>query len=378
MRAGKKLAVGIVSAVILISAGDIVYWYRLERRPAPAATEIPRLKWTVKADQPGVSTAPIVGRDGTLYAASAFAIQAFDPSSAMKWIYRLDQGDPVRDATLTQDPAGNLYFTTWKSVLSLSVSGVKRWQAGCGNAVLARDSEGSPFQNDALYASCDDRLVALDENDGREIWRLLDVQTQPPGEIPIPPLMLHNGEFVFSRGQRMEAYDRAGNTLWTYPTDPVQTAMLTGLGPNGTIYAGGFFGELVALDANGAVKWTFKRGRSIGFNENPVTASDGSLYAVAAQGALFALASNGTFRWAFPLPPTTAIMGNTPPVLSREGVIYQALDDRVIALSPERKVIWQIRLPGASNHRRFLALAPDGTLYAVTDDSFVSAIQTRN
>src|SRR5579864_6601275 len=270
MRAGMRLGISVafVSAIIFILAGDILYWYRLQRRPVPAPGKIPRLKWTHAADQPGVSTSPIVSSDGTLYVASAFAIQAFDSSSAVKWVYRLDAADPVRPATLAQDAAGNLYFTTWKFVYSLSPLGLKRWQADCGNAALARNPEGNPFRADTVYASCNNHLVALNENDGREVWRLPKLETQGPGVVPTAPLMLHNGEFIF-RVQRIVAADRSGNTLWTYPPDPQNSASLVGVGSDDTIYATKFSGGLVALDPSGRERWIFNGGPSTAVNESP-------------------------------------------------------------------------------------------------------------
>ena len=372
------LPVALVFALIVILAGDILYWYRLERKPSPAAASIPRLKWTRTGDPSIVSTTPIVARNGTLYVASGYAIQAFDPSSALKWVYRLDPPDPVQSANLAEDASGNLYFTTREFRYSLSASGLKRWQADCPNAALARNAEGSPFQQDAVYASCDNHLISLNESDGREVWRLPNVETQDRGPVPTAPLMLHNGELIFSRGQRVVAADRAGNTLWTYPSDPLKVASLLGIGRDDVIYTSISSGELVALDPHGQETWTFHGGRSVDFNESPVAAPDGTLYVIGTQGPLFALASNGTFKWVFNLPASTTTQGYTPPLLSRDGVIYQLLENSVIALSPERKVIWRMQIPGEAGHRGFLAFAPDGTLYAVMDNSVVHAIQTRN
>ena len=187
--------------------------------------------------------------------------------------------------------------------------------------------------------------------------------------------MLRNGEFIFSR-QKLIAAGHDGNTLWTYPSD-ASGAYLLGLGRDDIIYARKYSGELVALDAQGHEIWTFSR-PSVTWNQAPVTSPDGTLYAVGMQGPLFALSSHGTLEWSFNLPPSTAIQGYTPPLLSPDGVIYQALEDSVIALSPQRKLIWRMQLPSEARHRSLLALAPESTLYAVTDNSIVYAIQIRN
>lgn len=372
------VVVAIVSAVIVILAGDVLYWYRLEHRPLPAATAIPRLKWTRTDDSYPVMSAPMVTSDGTLYVASMSEIHAYDSSGAAKWVYRLDSRDPVRGATLAQDATGNLYFTTWKSLYSLSPSGLKRWQADCPNAALAHDREGSPFKKDAVYASCDNHLIALSESDGRELWELPKVDTQASELVPASPLMLPDGVFIFSLGQRMFAADVEGQTLWTYPLDSFKSAYLLGIGLDDTIYVSKSGGELTSLDAHGQEKWTFNGGLSMAFSASPVTAPDGTLYAVAERGPLFALNSDGTEKWTFNLPPTTNVQGYTSPLRSPDGVIYQLVDKGVFAISPLGKTVWRMALPVEAHQRGFLAMARDGTLYAAMDNSAVFAIQTRN
>jgi len=228
-----------------------------------------------------------------------------------------------------------------------------------------------------VYATCESRFVALDESEGRERCRLPNVDTQASDFASPSALMLRNEEFIFSRTQRLFAADRDGNTLWTYPSDPNSTAYLLGPGVGDMIYVRNSSSDLVALDSRGQEMWTFNGGPSVAFNENPVTAAGGTLYVAAAHGPLFALTSGGTLKWVFNLPPSTMNLGYTSPLLSSDGVIYQVLENSVIALSSNRELIWQLELP-EKGHRGFPALAPDGTLYAVMDNSVVHAIQTRN
>lgn len=381
MKIGIRLGVLFLCGIIAVSAGTIHYWYRLERRAPSYASTIPRTKWVRALDYPYVTlTPPIVGHDGTLYVATVLAIHALDPSSAEKWVYRLDSADTILSGTLAEDEAGNLYFATVKSVYSLSSSGLKRWQADCPSAALAKNGWGGPFDANAVYATCETHFSALSKSDGRETWRLAQFQTQaPPPTRPVPPLMLKSGQIVFSRDQRIVATDRDGNTLWTYPADNRDAAYFLGAGQDETIYVQkSFASELVALDVNGNVKWTFSGGPEIGFNEPPVTAADGTVFITGVSGPIYAIAPDGTLKWKFPLPATTMAEGYAAPVLGGDGTIYQLLEDRVIALSPQGKMMWQVQVPGEPHHRGFLVLASDGTLYTLMDDSMVYALQTRN
>ncbi len=381
MKISMRLGVSFLCGIIAISAGEILYWYRFERRVPSYASTIPRTKWIRGLDHLYViSTPPIEGHDGTLYVATGNAIHAMDPSSAQKWVYRVDSADTILSGTLAEDEAGNLYFATVKSVYSLLPSGLKRWQADCPNAALARNGWNGPFDANSVYATCETHFSALSKSDGRETWRLPQFQTQaPPPSIRFRPLMLKSGRIVFSRNQRIIATDREGNTLWTYPADNLNAAYFLGAGPDETIYVRkSFASELVALDVDGNVKWKFNGGSEVGFNEPPVTAPDGTIFITGVRGPLFAITADGMLKWKFRLPANPTAEGYATPVLGSDGTIYQLLEDRVIALSPRGKMIWQLQVPGEPHHHGFLLSASDGTLYAVMDDSMVYAIQTRD
>jgi len=380
MKMVTRLGVLFLCGIISVSAGEILYWYRLERRAPTYASEIPRTKWIrALGHLYSTWTPPIVGHDGTLYVASGTTIHALDPSSAEKWVYRVDSADMFLSGTLAEDEAGNLYFATVKSVYSLSPAGVKRWQADCPGAALARNGWGGPFDATAVYATCETHFSALSKSDGREIWRLPQFRTQALHSIPFPPLMLKSGELIFSRDQRIIATDRDGNTLWIYPADNLNVAYFLGAGPDETIFVRkSFASELVALEPDGNVKWTFNGGAEVGFNEPPVTAADGTVFITGVRGPVFAFAADGTLKWKFRPPPSTTAAGYTAPVLGSDGTIYQLLEDRLIALSPQGKMIWQLQVQSEPHHRGFLVFAADGTLYAVMDDSMVYAIKTRN
>jgi outer membrane protein assembly factor BamB len=296
-----------------------------------------------------------------------------DASSVERWVYRASESDPILSGSLSQDDAGNLYFATLHSIYSLSSSGLKRWQADCPGAALARNAGGHAFDADAIYATCDTHLVALSRFDGHETWRLPELQVQDPSAAPFAPLLLRNHELIFSRDQHIVASDMRGNILWTYPSATQGTAYFLGAGPDDVIYARKFSGEMVALYFDGTIKW--KLVGVGGFNENPVRAADGTLYVIAPQGPLYAIDRRPRLKWKFPLPPSTSVMGYSAPVVAPDGTIYQLLEDRVLAISPQGKLFSELPLPGEPRHHGFLALSPDGTLYAVMDNSFVHAIR---
>jgi outer membrane protein assembly factor BamB len=374
MKTGVRLTALLVCGVIAVFSADVLFWYRVERRPPAYIRQAAHLQWTRMIDPLYItSTPPIIGRNGTLYVASAGSVHALRASSAEEWVYRTDPNDPISSGSLSQDEEGNLYFATAQSVYSLSPTGWKRWQVDCPRAAIARNARGHAFDANALYTTCDTSLVALGKTDGHEIWHLPNFELQTSSLVPLAPLILRTGNIVFNRDQQIVAIDKRGNTLWTLPPDRFRSAYFLGSGPDDMIYARSFSGGLFALCFNGTIRWKFDAPGS--FNESPVRALDGTSYIIAAQGPLYALAPNGRLKWAFLLPPSTTVMGYTAPVLAPDGTIYQLLEDRVIALSSTGKMLSQLQLPGEPRHRGFLALSPNGTLYAVMDNSFIHAIK---
>ena len=367
----------LVCGLIAVLAADFRFWYHVARRPRPYTTTIPRLEWTRAVDPLYLTfTPPLVAKDGTLYVASAGGVHALDASSAERWVYRASESDPILSGSLSQDDSGNLYFATLRSIYSLSSSGLKRWQADCPGAALARSAGAHAFDADAIYTTCDTHLVALSRIDGHEIWRLPELQVQAPSETPVAPLLLRNHEVVFSRDQHIVASDIRGNVLWTFPPGTQGTAYFLGSGPDDVIYARKFSGEMLALYFDGTIKWKLEGVG--GFNESPVRALDGTVYVITPQGPLYAIDPRPRLKWKFALPPSTSVMGYTAPALAPDGTIYQLLEDRVLAISPQGKLLSELQLPGEPHHRGFLTLSADGTLYAVMDNSFVHAIRIAN
>jgi outer membrane protein assembly factor BamB len=382
MKTGIRLVSLLLFGLMAVSAADILFWYHVERRPPlppPRFSVAPHLVWTRAIDALAVTwTPPMLGTYGALYVASAAGVHALDRSGAEIWVYRVDASDPITGGALSEDEQGNLYFATAQSLYSLSPFGLKRWQTDCPRAALAQNAAGNRLEGDAVYATCENHFSAFSKNDGRETWRLPNFEAQAPSLTPTAPLILRNGELVFSRDQQIIATNKRGSIRWIYPPDNRGAAYALGSGTDDVIYARSFSGDLLGLYFNGSTKWTFHGGPATGFNEPPVRAADGTLYVVAPQGPLFAFAPDARVKWKFPLPPSTTVVGYSTPVLGASGAIYQLLEDRVLAISSQGKMLWQLQLPGEPRHHGFLVLAADGTLYAVMDNSFVHAIGTAN
>lgn len=371
----------ILSLVILASAGEILYYYRLQRRVFIPSATIPLIKWTKPfGDAEGFVTSPVLGKDGELYLASIRGdVYSLDPSSAVRWQYHLPE---FVAGGLLQDRENNLYVTTLTEVFSLTPSGLKRWETACSPAKSWQDDQGATFDGNVLYTACGKNFYALNKNDGRQIW------TRPALDNDSAPVMLNDGILAYVSGQQAFAVDRDGKTLWTYPRnsavtyDPrfagnsppeiwVDTPIA--VGSDETLYVGSRLNErFVALDAHGVIKWTFNVG-SQAFRTSPVIASDGTVIAVTMGGLLYEFTPDGSLKKKLKLSNALNVQ-LCAPVLGSDGTIYLLGEQKLVALSPQGKMLWDLALPGTFAGSP--ALAPDGTLYAATFQGTVYAVQT--
>jgi outer membrane protein assembly factor BamB len=377
-----KWRLPILCLVILAAAGYIFYWYRRERQEYVPEGTIPRIKWTKPFGyEHGFSTSPALGKDGTLYLAGTRGdVFALDPSSAVQWQYHLPE---FVVGGLLLDDDSNLYVTTLSQVFSLTSSGRKRWETSCSGSQQWYDDQGSTFDRSLLYTECGKNFTALSKTDGQQRW------TWPALDSESAPVLLNDGVIAFVSGRQLFAVNRDGRALWNYPRDSALTydPRLAGnsppqiwvdnpiaVGSDETLYVGSRLNQrFMAFTPNGTVKWAFDVGMQP-FRSSPVIAADGTIIAVTMQQLLYAFAPDGTLKWKFQLPISTNGSLHAAPLLGGDGTIYVLNEEKLIALSLEGKMLWELPLPGAFGGSP--ALAPNGTLYAVTVQGTVYAVQT--
>jgi len=371
------------AVVIVTAAGCIFYWYYLVRRPVPTSSKIPETKWTKYFESiDGFYTSPTVGTDGILYIAGS-KMYAMDPSNVSLWEYRVDLHDLIESGVF-QDEAQNIYFSTVNKVYSLTPSGMKRWETTCGaSPKTASSDQGGTFDGSTIYTTCGQSFSAFNKEDGRQLWSMPTLQRETS------PVMLRDGVLAFVRDRRIFAANRAGNILWSYPHvstsesgaldsrgAPLETYIDTpiAVGQDDTIYAGSQIGKFVALNTQGQVKWTYDNGNQMGFRISPVIAADGTIVVVSVQDVVDALSPDVTVKWTFHLPQTRNMSRHAAPLLGSDGTIYVLAEQRLVALSDQGKLRWDLPLQGTAMGSP--ALAPDGTLYIAMAEGTLYSVQT--
>jgi outer membrane protein assembly factor BamB len=141
---------------------------------------------------------------------------------------------------------------------------------------------------------------------------------------------------------------------------------------DGTIYIGGDYHRVYALNPDGTQKWTFVTGGAV--RSSPSVAGDGTIYFGSSDCMVYALNPDGTQKWTF----ATEGEVNSSPAIDSDGTIYIGCDDyKIYALNPDGSQKWSFLTGGeiysspvigtdgtiyiGSNDYRLYALNPDGS-----------------
>jgi outer membrane protein assembly factor BamB len=151
------------------------------------------------------------------------------------------------------------------------------------------------------------------------------------------------------------------------------------LAPDGTILVAAHDGKLTAITPTGVVKWTFAMGdRSW---STPAVAVDGTVYVGSDDDHLYAIdGANGTLKWKLRLgqcdpkgfgPESSRCDADGGPMIGDDGTIYLG-GDGIHAVWADGTLRW--RFATAEHVASAPALAPDGTIYAGSQDDALYAL----
>jgi outer membrane protein assembly factor BamB len=321
----------------------------------------PAMLWKLTASGP-ICAPPAVGRDGTVYFASALPptqgrLYAVNLSGSNTWavtVNALIVGSPAIG------PSGRIYFGSRNNlVYCLNSNGSPAWSRtfsgmvdpspalgadetlyvghqgeqmvaiGPSGAVQWSRSTYGWMESSAavgitgtIYAgSPDSRLYAWNAL-GQQLWTC-----QLNGPINSSPAIGPDGTiYVGTSGRRLYALSPYGTNKWFYSTDgPVESS--PAVGPDGTIYFGSGDKNLYAVDPGGNLKWKFSTEVPVG--SSPAIGADGTIFFGPVSGNAFALNPDGTVKWAFAAGP--AVFGASP-LLTLDGKLYVCGSNTVYAL----------------------------------------------
>jgi outer membrane protein assembly factor BamB len=226
-----------------------------------------RLRWSASAAQ--VRSRWAIGQDGSAYivvqgGTDTVLVAGYRPDGSRRWSVPVGR-ETTRAPVIGGD--GNIYAyvsgldTHYGELVAIAPDGKERWRTkvdggfdGTGDLLASADG--------TIYVKAYNAVVAVGDG-GVERWRFADSN-----------VVNWEGKDLGSDGRMSLASD-------------------------GTLYVAHRF--LYALDARGAVKWTFKAERTFTDNDHfegaPVVAADGRVYALTGFGQLYAVAADGRKLW---------------------------------------------------------------------------------
>lgn len=335
------------------------------RNPYPEMTK----KWEFTTDG-SVTGALALAPDGTLYAAGTDGfVYALDPEGNLKWKLRTGpmQASPVIGAD------GTIYVTDEQErIFAINPNGTQQWMSGGGPYATENLGKLAPAIDDNfLYTPWRGEVhgIRLSNGDGDTIFGTYF-------DLGSSIVILPNGLVAHLGRGRLQAAGSDGRDAWQYP-ELTQQAIeknngfpppgnfwldsAMAVGADGTIYAAMGDGNLIAIGADGALKWKFKTKQGwAGNHAAPVIASDGTIYFSTFEAILYPLSPDGTLQTKIQIPGSIEVT----PVIAEDGTIFVVSGAGLFAVAPEGKILARATLDLSSQSPP--TIAPDGTVYVAS------------
>ncbi|MGE0492339.1 MAG: PQQ-binding-like beta-propeller repeat protein [Vulcanimicrobiota bacterium] len=146
---------------------------------------------------------------------------------------------------------------------------------------------------------------------------------------------------------------KTGQLEWEGNLENFQEAPI--LGPDGSLYAGDYQGNVVAFNPDRSERWRTSLDNHV--NGQMALGPEGNLYVIEDPGIVHAFGSEGKKLWTEESEyGNRAQTGTGVTVAPDGGVLYTTMNSHLRKVSPEGKVLWQF---GASSEKRLDELSPE-------------------
>lgn len=251
---------------------------------------------------------PAIASDGTIYVGGG-RLYALDPSGTKQWEFT-PAGHPyvlVTNAPII-DPAGNLYFVSWRTVHSLRPDGTERWSFDTGQWDAGSSSPAFSVAFDRVYVAAGATLFCIDATSGAELWR------NAPPELRItegifratPAVDDADNVYVGTKADEESvfyAFGSDGAVLWQRKIG-ADLYSSPALGDDGALYVGSeivnpgfdshYGARFHALDrATGAERWSVELLGDVTWS-SPALSDDGTIYVGTMAGFVYAIRSDAS------------------------------------------------------------------------------------
>lgn len=266
--------------------------------------------WTfpLTSNYRSIKTAPLVGRDGTIYFGSLDNYLYAVLNGKLLWRFKTG-GDIWSCPSLS--PEGNIYFGSKDGTFyALRSDGSLLWSYRTGAQIL--DSPALDSIGNVYIGSSDGNLYSFD-NTGKLRWKL-----DAKGDIIASPVVTHDDNVVVGTARGMLYYvSSSGKGLWEFKLGG-SVGGAPSIGNSGTIYVGTLEGAFFAILPDG--KSLFRLQMPGPIWSSPTIDRDERIYIPAYDGYLYAMDRNGGLLFRIKLGEKIW----STPVIAADGLIYCA------------------------------------------------------
>ncbi|MFO8109973.1 MAG: PQQ-binding-like beta-propeller repeat protein [Thermoplasmata archaeon] len=166
----------------------------------------------------------------------------------------------------------------------------------------------------------------------------------------------------------IRAFNSEGELMWNSTLDALVSTS-PALGPDGSVYAGGYDGILYVFDPDdGSIDWTFDTGlRDVKIRSDPVVTSKNEIYFGTDEGVFLAVDGNTrTEMWRLSVPQPTPENPRErdifiSPAIADDGTVYFGSLNHYFYAVKDGDLLWDLELDGQIWSSP--AIADDGTIY---------------
>jgi len=291
---------------------------------------------------------PAIDADGTIYVGGARGLYALNPDGTQKWFHENTEFgvnfqapyQPVLYVFIADD--GHIWFD-FKSRYETHTAGLSRVDAnGEGkvfNSAVSRVLQTGLLKDGSIFVIWDQTPPAFllpegypPETVGKAIDPVLrqewwDAEFSVPQDCHPPAFGSDGLRYVGCKDRFMVMKPGGDLTLWSFPT-PGYWAGQPAIASDGTIFCGSEDGNLYALNPDGELKWKFSTGDRV--HSTPAIAKNGTIFFGSDDHYLYAVGPDGQAKWRYktggPVYSPTIGPDGTVYALSADGKLYAIQD----------------------------------------------------
>ncbi len=241
-------------------------------------------KW--RCWNPEIDTSITIDDNGVLYYGHWDGVDARYPNGTLKWRFYTEQPDSYVMSTPAVDDNGTIYFGSHDHyIYAVFPNGTLNWRYETGNWVHGSPTIGS---DGTIYCgSDDDYLYALYPQNGSLKWKV-----KVGSMLGSPSLDKENNLYFGVWQNKIYSVSPEGMINWEFTIGNRSGVWgsTAAVSADGTVYVGSSMeigslggGEIIALNADGTVKWRKVLSDSL-VTSSPIIAADGTVYICSSNG----------------------------------------------------------------------------------------------